>query len=84
MGFWRGKTWLSSSARLHFQEELTLGTEKRERGLTQPRKRSIVVPVADIQKAEQHADFAIDIGELREDKREGYVRGWLNRGFYRC
>lgn len=37
----------------------------------------------DRKAAEAHADILVLIGTLREDQRDGYVRGWLNRGFYR-
>lgn len=34
-------------------------------------------------EAGRQADFAIMKGELADRDREAYVKGWLNRGFYR-
>lgn len=52
-------------------EERVIESSKRHRALAKARA-----------EAQSHAILAVMKGDIRDDQREAYIKGWLNRGFY--
>ena len=38
---------------------------------------------ADAKTAAVNANLAVDLGLIRVDQKDSYIKGWMNRGFYR-